>query len=292
MNINRREALRLITKTTVISLLPLSACSEDKQLETGDGNDVDSEEFENNDANEPSGDNSPDQETETTIDQATGWAAGGTSSMREKESYPDPFWDIVSDCLLVGATTIGPCTVEEEFHREDVSEGWRGVPLRLGLKIMNEACSPIVGAKVKIWHTSHSGSYSGQTPNNAACLMEQDFASQNFFRGHQITDTNGVVFFDTCFPGWYRGRVIHIHFEVLIENTRAYASQLLFPEDIAQDICENHSEYRDFGIPDVNFSTDAVLDNISADKLDRNILHIEKMSDGVMLGTKVLTILS
>lgn len=290
-NIKRRDAIRLLGGVSLLPLLPSLACSGKKVVDTENdiqpaSEDTDQVDTGVEDTNAEETGNSED----TNIDENTGWATGGTAGMREKNSYPDPFSEAQVECALIGATTLGPCIVEEEFDREDVSEGWDGVPLRLGLKIVDGACNPIVGAKVKIWHTSYSGSYSGETPHNDTCLMNQDYASQNFFRGNQTTDENGVVFFDTCFPGWYPGRVIHIHFQVIVNSSESYASQLLFPEDIAHDICGNHALYAPVGLPDVNFSTDGVLEDIPASKLERNILEIERMSDGAMLGWKVLTI--
>ena len=34
--------------------------------------------------------------------------------------------------------------------------------------------------------------------------------------GQQVTDRNGVVHFDTIYPGWYYDRAVHIHVKVHI----------------------------------------------------------------------------
>lgn len=144
-----------------------------------------------------------------------GWATGGTVSMTDKESYPEPFPGALASCVLVASTTDGPCTTESDLDREDVSESWTGLPVRLALKVANDACEPIAGAVVKIWHTNIEGIYSGATPRAALCSgNNQDYIAANFFRGVRTTGDDGVVFFDTCFPGWYGGRAIHIHFQV------------------------------------------------------------------------------
>ena len=64
-----------------------------------------------------------------------------------------------------------------------------------------------------------------------------------FLRGIQITDSSGVVGFQTVFPGFYQGRVNHIHFKVRIgghAEQKTYAAghvshtgQLFFPEELA-----------------------------------------------------------
>jgi protocatechuate 3,4-dioxygenase beta subunit len=51
-----------------------------------------------------------------------------------------------------------------------------------------------------------------------------------------VTDANGRVEFTTIYPGWYRGRAVHIHFK--IRGTRAngqsyeFTSQFFFDESI------------------------------------------------------------
>jgi protocatechuate 3,4-dioxygenase beta subunit len=64
-----------------------------------------------------------------------------------------------------------------------------------------------------------------------------------FLRGIQLTDADGTVAFHTIFPGFYQGRVNHIHFKVRLAghpDQRTYTAghtshvgQLFFPEDLA-----------------------------------------------------------
>ena len=119
--------------------------------------------------------------------------------------------------FLVASATEGPCNTATDLAREDISEGWTGLPVRLALKIVDSNCNPLAGAVVKIWHTNIAGTYSGQTPNNAFCLKDQSYATMDFMRGVQTTSSAGVVYFDTCYPGWYPGRTTHIHFKVLLD---------------------------------------------------------------------------
>lgn len=49
-------------------------------------------------------------------------------------------------------------------------------------------------------------------------------------RGYQYTDVNGEVEFLTVFPGWYNGRVCHIHFQVFVSSAYSVVSQLGFNE--------------------------------------------------------------
>jgi protocatechuate 3,4-dioxygenase beta subunit len=221
------------------------------------------------------------------------WASGGTAAMTDKASYPDPFAGAVSSCVLVAATTEGPCTTEDDHDREDVSEGSRGLPVRLALKVVDDACNPVAGATVKIWHTNPDGVYSGETPAPVTC-NDNDAAAiaASFFRGVQTTDADGVVGFDTCFPGWYPGRAIHIHLEVKSGAMSYRISQLFFPEDITQAIFASHPDYVGFGQPDTLFDSDSVMQLIPTASRPRHTFDVARMTDGAMLASKVVTVMS
>jgi protocatechuate 3,4-dioxygenase beta subunit len=67
-------------------------------------------------------------------------------------------------------------------------------------------------------------------------------------RGIQLTGEDGVVDFQTIFPGVYMGRTNHIHFKVRVgghEEGRSYQAghtahtgQIFFPEDLAVKLME------------------------------------------------------
>lgn len=218
------------------------------------------------------------------------WASGGTAAMIDKATYPDPFEVDPAECLIVASTTQGPCTTATDLVREDVSEEWAGLPVRLALKIVDAACNPLAGVVVKIWHTNREGSYSGQTPSNNFCLMNQSYASMDFFRGVQTTAADGSVFFDTCFPGWYPGRAVHIHFQVK-DATRSYrVSQVFFPEDVTEDIFADHPDYSEFGQPDTTFSNDNVIAGIPTSQRQRHLVNVTRMTDGAMLASQVVAV--
>lgn len=274
---SRRDVLRLFAGASLLPLVPLVGCGGNGGKNTPDGGT-------SVDAGADAGGSSPDGST------LGNWASGGTAAMTDKASYPDPFTDALTSCALVATTTEGPCTTEDDLVREDVSEGWSGLPVRLALKVVDTSCNPLSGVAVKIWHTNLEGSYSGQTPNNNMCLMEESYASQNFFRGVQTTNSDGNVFFDTCFPGWYRGRAVHVHFQVTSGTTSYRVSQLFFPEDVTQEIFASHSEYSSYGQPDTLFATDNIMSGIATAERDRHILTVARMTDGAMLASKVVTV--
>jgi protocatechuate 3,4-dioxygenase beta subunit len=82
----------------------------------------------------------------------------------------------------------------------------QGVPLRIELTIRDAAtCKALAGAAVYLWHCDRDGNYS---------LYSQAAANENYLRGVQAADANGLVTFQSIFPACYAGRWPHIHFEV------------------------------------------------------------------------------
>jgi protocatechuate 3,4-dioxygenase beta subunit len=111
-----------------------------------------------------------------------------------------------------------------------------GVPLTVKLTIVDTAngCRPLSGAAVYIWHCDQAGNYSMYSPGAI---------NENYLRGVQAADANGVVTFTSVFPAAYAGRWPHIHFEVYpslesatsAQNKRA-TSQLALPEDVCNAV--------------------------------------------------------
>jgi len=130
-------------------------------------------------------------------------------------------------CVLIPSETAGPfpldLTENAAFFRQDVREGLPGVQLNLKMKILGlQNCAPMQNVRVNIWHCDKEGNYSGYASLGTA--------GETWFRGYQMTDANGEVEFITIFPGWYPGRVCHIHFQVRVSTSYAAVSQLAFDE--------------------------------------------------------------
>jgi len=104
-----------------------------------------------------------------------------------------------------------------------------GVPLTIRLKLVNVAasCGTATGAAVYLWHCDRDGNYS---------MYSGPIQGENYLRGVQEADADGVVTFTTIFPGCYDGRMPHVHFEVYPTLARATSagnrvrtSQFTFP---------------------------------------------------------------
>jgi len=214
------------------------------------------------------------------------WLSGGTAGM--SGDYPDPFDAAGETCALFCAMTLGPCHAET-VERRDISEGYPGLPVRLALQVVDETCAPIPNALVDVWHTRNTGLYSGPDAFIFCTLDDADAASHRYFRGVQRTDAAGRVDFDTCLPGWYIGRAIHIHFRVLLGEDAHVVSQLFFSQALTEEICGSHIEYASRGLPDTTNDDDPVL---AGALVDPYLLSWSKQPDGAMLAWKRLVIRS
>lgn len=134
-------------------------------------------------------------------------------------------------CVLIPSETAGPfpldLTENTTFFRQDIREEQAGVQFNLKMKIFGLAnCEPMQNVRVNIWHCTKDGLYSGYNQNN-----NPGQAGLTYLRGYQYTDANGEVNFTTIFPGWYTGRICHIHFQVHVSSSYSAISQMTF--DIA-----------------------------------------------------------
>lgn len=135
-------------------------------------------------------------------------------------------------CTLIPSETKGPFPLDLEatsyYFRTDIREDRTGAPFNLKMKILGkDNCSPMSNVRVNVWMCDKDGVYSGyETPQNPGGT-----ADTKWLRGWQMTDANGEVNFVTIFPGWYSGRICHIHFQVYVSSTYAAVSQMTF--DIA-----------------------------------------------------------
>lgn len=79
---------------------------------------------------------------------------------------------------------------------------------------------------VEIWHCNSTGVYSGVVANGNGDSSDSSNLDNKALRGVQATDTDGVVQFQSIFPGHYTGRATHIHVMVHT-NATLYANETL-----------------------------------------------------------------
>jgi protocatechuate 3,4-dioxygenase beta subunit len=226
--------------------------------------------------------------TSTSTGSAGAWATGGTKSMTG--TYADPFTkSLGSTCDLYCQSTLGPCYAKTE-ERKDISEGHDGLPVRLAFLVVDDACKPVVGATVDIWHCGPEGLYSGDDASDFCTSGDATARAARWFRGVQTTDAKGRVDFDTCFPGWYSSRSIHVHFTIRINGVEYITSQLFFDDALDDEIVGSQPLYDTRGKRDTLNTTDNVIGG-EAD-LSKYTFETEKMPDGAMLAWKTLVLRS
>ncbi|MCG8312058.1 MAG: hypothetical protein MI976_02480 [Pseudomonadales bacterium] len=283
----RRKTLKCIGITTGLAsvgipLLSLTGCGADLTEEDDtDGNDTST-----NDGS-------------TTVEASVAWATGTTDLITV--GYPDDsIFEASSLCTvsLTGTTTEGPCyfSVDES---EDISEGLSGLPMQLCLQVIDEACNPLEGFVVEVWHCDTGGVYSADTSGsddssrfagNFCTGGDNEAENSQWYRGELTTNSSGRVNFRTCFPGWYSGRTIHIHFRVRNGSYDSVVSQFCFDDGFCEEICTTHDEYSARGSQDTTLSSgrDTVFGSDYADYQ----MNLEQNSDGTLLAYKVIQVSS
>jgi protocatechuate 3,4-dioxygenase beta subunit len=156
-------------------------------------------------------------------------------------------------CVRTTQLVEGPFYYESSLERRVLTEKHPGEPLRLGITLAGLAqgnrCMPLSGAVVDVWHTDASGLYS----NVGADLQPVDTSGQTFLRGHQVTDENGYVEFDTIVPGWeivaaappvnVAMRTTHIHVKVFHER-EVLTTQLFLPDELIDGLYNSVEPYK------------------------------------------------
>lgn len=228
---------------------------------------------------------------------STSWASGGTASMTA--NFPDDsIFTLATACAvsLTKAMTEGPCFFAADVL-DDISEAQGGLPMQLCLQVIDAQCWPVSGLEVEVWHCDVGGLYSGNTSGSADsrrfnagfCTGNDKEALQaKWFRGYQVTDSSGRVNFKSCFPGWYSGRTIHIHFRVRNNNNDEVISQFCFPDSLTAQICTEHPEYLGRGSQDTTLS--GGRDTVFGNNYQDFIFGTKQNEDGSLLAYKTIQI--
>jgi len=135
-----------------------------------------------------------------------------------------------------------------------------GVPMTLELAVSDLAAggSAFAGVAVYVWHCDREGRYS---------LYSEGAEDQNYLRGAQVADADGLVRFASIFPACYAGRWPHIHFEVypdrdsISDSTNAIAtSQVALPKATCDQVYASAGyEQSAQNLPRVSLATDLVF---------------------------------
>lgn len=191
--------------------------------------------------------------SETGTGTTTGTTTGGSTS--------------AASCVLTAALTEGPYFVDEKLERSDIRADpatgavSAGLPLSLTFNVTRagtNACTPLTGAYVDVWHCDAAGAYSDVAQNGTA--------GRKFLRGYQLTDANGQARFTTIYPGWYSGRAVHVHFKLRLfagsTKTYEFTSQFFFDEALT-DAVHAQAPYSSKGRRNVLNTTDGIYNALT-----------------------------
>ena len=175
-------------------------------------------------------------------------------------------------CVLTPEQTEGPYYIANEAVRRNITEGRPGTPLLLRAFVVDAStCRPIKSAAVDIWHADAGGVYSG---------FGSGAASSTFMRGIQRTNAKGLALFRTVYPGWYRGRTVHIHVKVHLGGNIVHTGQLYFPDTLT-DAVYRKQPYSARPNRDVRNAADSIFRNGGS----KSLLSVKKNSAGVYVAT-------
>ncbi len=143
------------------------------------------------------------------------------AACEQSENVPDTTTSACGDPVTPPVPE-GPYYVNENLNRSNIAETQAGIPLTLIFKVEDIKCNPIQSAIVDIWHCNKDGIYSDESAQNTV--------GQKWCRGYQETDLNGKCTFQTIFPGWYNGRLTHIHGKVKVGSVVKQTTNFFLPK--------------------------------------------------------------
>jgi len=138
--------------------------------------------------------------------------------------------DVLTDCNdpVTPAVPEGPFYKNEKLLRIDITEHKKGVPIDYVIKVEDKHCKPVAGARVDIWQCDTDGVYSD--------FEQEHTANETWLRGYQLTDKDGMCRFSSIFPGWYTGRITHVHGKVYIEDKNVLTTNFFFTKEIEEEV--------------------------------------------------------
>jgi len=185
---------------------------------------------------------------------------GGTATVepRATGTPSGELFDASASCGVTVEQTEGPYYFDADAIRSDITEDRDGTPLRLAIRVRDAgSCEPLENAVVDIWHCDAAGEYSGFESAVGGPGGGDRSDDATYLRGAQVTDTDGVVQFRTIYPGWYRGRTVHVHAKVHLDRQTLLTSQLYFDDQVTARV---HANAPYGGAPEMGNADDGIYD--------------------------------
>ncbi len=158
--------------------------------------------------------------------------------------------DAATVCTTTPPVPEGPFYKDEKLNRSDITEGRDGVRITYEFFVQDARCQPIAGAIVDIWQADRAGVYSD--------FPSQGTAGLTFLRGYQQADSMGRCRFTSIFPGWYSGRLTHLHGKLRIGGVSKTTTNFFFPKTVETEVYDSQL-YRGRGQNNVTVARDIEL---------------------------------
>jgi protocatechuate 3,4-dioxygenase beta subunit len=220
-----------------------------------------------------------DATTATQMTTTEGATATVTPSTTTSRTLAERF-DEAASCTVAPELTEGPYYFDVDAIRSDIREDREGTRLRLAVRVRDaESCEPLRNAVVDVWHCDAGGNYSGFEsasqggpggggPAGGSGPTDE----KTYLRGAQVTNEDGIAEFETVYPGWYRGRTVHIHAKVHLDRQTVLTTQFFFDEDVTDQVYTDEPYASDTGRDQFNDS-DGIFD-------ERLVLTLSEEDEG------------
>jgi protocatechuate 3,4-dioxygenase beta subunit len=220
----------------------------------------------------------------TTSSKRTPIDAVGSSAVAGATGDVTPaMFENAASCTVTPAATEGPYYIDVDKIRSDIREDREGTQLRVAARVLGaDGCTPVKDAVFEVWHCDAGGLYSGfesaSTGGGGGPGGPQGgnptTDSKRYLRGAQITNGDGIAQITTIYPGWYRGRTVHIHAKVFTSSHEVLTTQLYFDEALNRAVFAT-APYNAHTGRDAFNNNDTIFS-------DQTILTVSKAGDGYL----------
>ncbi|KKY14578.1 putative gpi anchored dioxygenase [Phaeomoniella chlamydospora] len=198
-------------------------------------------------------------------------------------------------CVLNPEGETGPYYVKGEHIRSNLRESQPGVPVVIDGQFVDvETCEPIADLWWDVWNCNSTGVYSGLVATGNGNTNDESNLNATFLRGVQKSDSEGVVQFETMFPGHYSGRTTHIHMvahlnvtvlpnNTVVGGTVAHIGQLFWDQDLIYEV-EGTYPYNTNNITITTNAEDRVFSTETEDTTSDPVLEYVYLGDDLSHG--------
>lgn len=110
-------------------------------------------------------------------------------------------------------------------------------------------------------------------------MQRQPTSETRYLRGHQVAAAAGQASFLTIFPGWYAGRVPHIHLKVHVGGDVVHTGQVFFSERVTASVY-TREPYSAHGEPDTTHAEDGIYAAAGASRAQLRLERRRGRSEG------------